>query len=355
MRIGVETPDRAPIALVGEAWGEQEEKFKLPFQGASGQELNRMLHEGGLLRSECLTTNLLCARPPGNDFDLMCCDRKAVGDAKFHGIVLPPLKPGKYLKPEFYGELEELRLELSSPWLNLAIPLGNTALWALTLQTPSIGKSRGAVGESTLVPGLKILPTYHPAHVLRNWHFRVTVITDFIKAKHEAAFKDIIRTKREVWIEPTNIADLWDFHKQFVERSALVSLDIENPFKLQGRRLISCVGIAPDAKHALVIPFMTTRGSYWATADEEAEAWDFLQHVFNTKPILAQYGLHDVYALAHDHVFVRQWCEDTLFEHHALYPEMPKTLGFLGATYTNEVEWKSLNPRGYTSDEEGEE
>lgn len=355
MRVGVETPEHAPIALIGEAWGEQEEKFQAPFQGAAGQELNRMLHEGGILRSECLTTNLLCQRPPGNDFDLMCCDAKSVGDAKFHNITLPPIRAGKYLKPEYYPELEALRLELSSPWLNLAIPLGNVALWALTLRTPAISKARGAVAESALVPGLKILPTFHPAAILREWSNRIVVITDFIKAKREATFKDIIRPKREVWVEPTDISDLWEFHKLYIEPSPLVSLDIENPFKHRGRRLISCVGIAPDPKRCLVIPFMTVRGSYWDTPEKEADAWDFLQHIFDTKDTLAQYGLHDVYSLAHNSIFVRRWCADTLFEHHALYPELPKTLGFLGATYTNEREWKSLNPRGYTSDEEGDE
>ena len=53
--------------LVGEAWGEQEEYQRTPFVGASGAELNRMLHEAGIMRSECFVTNLVNARPPSND------------------------------------------------------------------------------------------------------------------------------------------------------------------------------------------------------------------------------------------------------------------------------------------------
>ena len=41
---GGDGPAGARIMLVGEAWGQEEERTGLPFQGASGQELNRMLH-----------------------------------------------------------------------------------------------------------------------------------------------------------------------------------------------------------------------------------------------------------------------------------------------------------------------
>ena len=60
-------PPTARVMLVGECWGSEEERTQLPFSGMSGQELNRMLHEVGLMRSECYATNLVNARPPYND------------------------------------------------------------------------------------------------------------------------------------------------------------------------------------------------------------------------------------------------------------------------------------------------
>ena len=62
-------PLDARIMLVGDAWGNTDEQAGQPFQGASGQELNRMLHEDGIMRSECYTTNIVNARPPGGDID----------------------------------------------------------------------------------------------------------------------------------------------------------------------------------------------------------------------------------------------------------------------------------------------
>ena len=51
MRVKGEGPIPTRIMLVGEAPGEQEEASGQPFIGAAGHELNRMLHEVGLMRS----------------------------------------------------------------------------------------------------------------------------------------------------------------------------------------------------------------------------------------------------------------------------------------------------------------
>jgi hypothetical protein len=34
--------------------------------------------------------------------------------------------------------------------------------------------------------------------------------------------------------------------------------------------------------------------------------------------------------------------EDTMLMHHALFPELPKSLGFMGSIYTNEAAWKLI-------------
>src|SRR6266850_5640969 len=62
-------PIPARIMLVGEAPGAQEEAEGIPFVGESGKELNRMLQEAGITRSECFVTNVCRVRPPGNDIN----------------------------------------------------------------------------------------------------------------------------------------------------------------------------------------------------------------------------------------------------------------------------------------------
>ncbi len=52
------------IVVLGEAWGEQEEKERTPFVGSSGWLLTSMLQEAGIERSQCFLTNVLNLRPP---------------------------------------------------------------------------------------------------------------------------------------------------------------------------------------------------------------------------------------------------------------------------------------------------
>ena len=49
----------------------------------------------------------------------------------------------------------------------------------------------------------KLLPTYHPSAILRQWDNRPTVIADLMKAKRESLYPEIRRPAREIWIEPS--------------------------------------------------------------------------------------------------------------------------------------------------------
>src|ERR1700689_4270430 len=62
--------------IVGEAPGEEEERQGRPFVGPSGNELNRMLGEAGISRSECFITNLIRVRPPHNDINYFIAKAK---------------------------------------------------------------------------------------------------------------------------------------------------------------------------------------------------------------------------------------------------------------------------------------
>ncbi|MDI3309539.1 MAG: uracil-DNA glycosylase, partial [Acetobacteraceae bacterium] len=68
---------RSGLMFVGEAPGADEDRAGLPFVGASGRFLDRMLASIGLDRSRFLITNLIPWRPPGNrnptDTEVMTC------------------------------------------------------------------------------------------------------------------------------------------------------------------------------------------------------------------------------------------------------------------------------------------
>ena len=325
-------PRDAKIVLVGEGWGEQEEFVGLPFVGSSGQELTKLLREAGIPRSECLLTNALALRPPSGNVDLLCVSKTEVGKT----YQLPAMKQGKYLKWEFLPELIRLGEELAHAPRNLVVALGNTACWSL-LGTSGISSLRGTVAESTLVPGLKVLPTYHPSAILRQWALRPIVLADLMKAKREMVFPEIRRPHRTVLVNPT-IEEIIEWTSRPAEAYAV---DIETASKQ-----ITCIGFARSPSDALVIPFWDkTRPdwSYWGH-EHELVAWRLVQDLLECPiPKIFQNGLYDLQYLVRMGFRPRACIHDTMLMHHAMYPELQKGLGFLGSIYSNEVAWKLMN------------
>ncbi len=327
--------------IIGEAWGAEEERLGMPFVGASGQLLDELLEEAGLSRRDCHLTNVFNLRPkPKNDISNLCVPKKE------DKLKLPPLAPALYLDQQYWPEVQRLFREIEAVRPNLILSLGNTPLWALTQQT-GISKVRGTImGTSLPGPvGFKLLPTFHPAALLREQKLRPVVVMDLMKAKRQAEFPEIRRPKREIWIEPElgTLQLFWDTH---LARASEISFDIET-----AGDQITCIGFAPNKKVALVIPFVDNRkpnGSYWPTPQHEIKAWQFVQRCLaHPARKIAQNGLFDVHWLWRKVGMVPfNFGEDTMLRHHAMQPESQKGLGFLGSIYTDEPAWKLMNKSG---------
>ncbi len=134
---------KARIMLVGEAPGRDEDEQGLPFVGASGKLLDRMLASIGLDRDRVYITNVIYWRPPGN--------RKP--EPSEVDLCLPFM---------------ERQIELIDPAVMMF--LGGAAATALLAKTEGITKLRGKWHDYA-APGLQrpipCLPTYHPAYLLR--------------------------------------------------------------------------------------------------------------------------------------------------------------------------------------------
>lgn len=338
------------IAIVGEAPGRQEEIYGRPFVGAAGDELNRLLADAGILQGNTKDifrergekihlTNVFSMRPPSDDNSILalCCKKKDLPNGG-KGYKHPALTQGWYVKPEYLGELDRLKSELESIRPNIVIAVGNTPLWALTGKV-GIEKYRGATTESTLVPGLKVLPTYHPASLFRVWNRRPMLVMDLIKARMESETPHINRVSRLMWLEPT-LADLMIFWNEHLANASIISFDIENP-----RDIISCISFAPSPHLALVVPFEDERkpaNSYWPSRADEILAWRWCKFVLESSiPKLAQNGMYDMSHLEKAGIFVRNYEHDTMLLHHALQPEERKGLGVLGSMFANESAWKT--------------
>ena len=370
-----------PIFILAEARGESEARFNSTLIGASGIELLRMMGEAGLIdfspvdrdlihryyqstdnkhvievwknHPEVFRTNVFNLHPPSNDMRHLIGPKSSALPG-YPNLVLPKgkskLNPGgNFVRAEFVPELERLGDELVSHNPNLVVCLGNVALWALTGKT-GITKLRGTTLSSSLtVADFKLLPTYHPAAVLRNYDLRPTVIADLMKAKRESTHAEIRRPQREIWIEP-GLGDIQDFIHRYVRRDELLSVDIET----SGTR-ITCIGLAPNPGVAIVIPFDDERqpgGNYWKSAVDEGLSWGLIKGVLEdpTIPKLFHNGLYDISFIWRSmRIKVLSAEHDSMLLSHALQPESLKSLGYLGSIYSDQESWKGMRRKATTT------
>lgn len=131
----------ADLLFIGEAPGFNEDKQGLPFVGAAGQLLDKMLGEIGLDRTQAAIVNVIKCRPPGN--------RDPLPDE------IDTCRP--YL---------EAQLEHMKP--RVIVTLGNFATRFILEQPIGITRARGQRYERR---GATVIPTFHPAAALRGGKF----------------------------------------------------------------------------------------------------------------------------------------------------------------------------------------
>lgn len=353
--LGIHVPAQWPkvlptkIAFVGEAPSWDEVEGERPLIGPSGKLFNTMMRTAGLDRNEYLVTNVFDEKIPENQVKNWCVTMK---EARENGWTdLPPIGAAGFLRPEYRHHLSRLYEELEAAQPSVVVPLGGTALWALLGRT-DIGGYRGTVASSTRAPRpYKLVPTYHPAFVMKQFKFYTVVVKDLIKAKEEAdRGPEVKLPNRTLILEPT-LFDI-DGYMPRIERSSLLAVDIET----WGPQ-ITCIGFAPDAEHAICIPFFDRREpdhSYWRNPTEEFSAWRAVQHILASPvPKLGQNFVgYDFYRLLDPyHLAVRNLLHDTRLMQHARYPELPKSLSFMGNSYGSQGAWKHWGKHGAKRDD----
>jgi len=132
---GIPTPE---IMFVGEAPGADEDEQGLAFVGAAGKLLTKMIEAMGLRREDVFIANILKCRPPNNrpptPEEMQTC--------------MPYLKEQiQVLKPK------------------VIVALGATAVRGLLAVETGITKLRG---HWHVFEGIDVMPTFHPAYLLRN-------------------------------------------------------------------------------------------------------------------------------------------------------------------------------------------
>lgn len=146
---------KASLVFVGEAPGEEEDRQGLPFVGRAGQLLTKIIEAMGLRREDVYIANILKCRPPNNraplpDEIVACADNV------------------------------RRQLEIINP--KVICTLGKFASQTLLNTDTPISALRGNFYEYN---GIKVMPTFHPAYLLRNPPDKKLVWSDMKKIMKE--------------------------------------------------------------------------------------------------------------------------------------------------------------------------
>lgn len=313
-----EGPIDAKIAIIGEAPGGYEERAGRPFVGPSGNMLNTCMQSAGMIRRECYLTNVLKHRPGLNSNNFAPYYNTRKGEFTEKG------------KPYVHA----LHEELMQCGANVFVPLGNPAFTALTGKA-QITKHRGYVFESTLLEGRKVIPSLHPAAIMRGKHIeRYYLAKDLSRAVRESEYPEIRRPERQLiydldYIEACEWLDAFNAQK-------IVCFDIE-VINFE----VSCIGFTSSPNFAVTIPFYECWDEH-----EERELWRRIAKIMEN-PKVAKAGQNlmfdTAFLLQQNRIRTRGPILDTMIMHSLIYPDMLKGLEFLASIYCECPEyWKDL-------------
>lgn len=328
--------------FVAEAPGANEEMKGIPLVGESGKEFDKILTEIGVRREEVFITNVSKYRPFQNDIRRFFRDGFSPS-GKSTGKMSDP-------GPEIRDGIRELQAEIQSVKPNVIVAFGNVSLWAL-LNRPSaksgIGDWRGselqiadrlATMEEPVGHSCAVIPTYHPAAVLRNWEWRPLVVHDLRTRALKYADCPVVEQPRYRFIVRPTFQQVYQFIRAAImalDHGAIsrVAVDIETKHKFG---LISCIGLGVSKTDAICIPLTTISNpeGYWAP-EEEAAIYMLLQELL-THPrikIAGQNFLYDAQYFAKEMGFRPNVRDDTMFMQHVCYAGMDKGLDFLSSMY----------------------
>ena len=126
------------LCFIGEGPGADEDATGIPFVGRAGKLLTRMIEAIGLMREEVFICNTVKCRPPGNR--------------------TPEPAEIKACWPYLEKQIDAIRPEV-------IVTLGRPAAQTILESDLPMGRLRGRFSEFHSIP---VMPTYHPAYLLRN-------------------------------------------------------------------------------------------------------------------------------------------------------------------------------------------
>jgi uracil-DNA glycosylase family 4 len=282
--------------FIGEAAGEQEAAEGKPFVGGAGQWLNSLLKASKLSRPSLNIINTIGCRPPQNIFpgsqEWRFTDRQTARAAVE------------------YCAQHHLRPAVNSRSWSRVVALGDQALRAVTSKA-GISLWRGSPLPLRGTSAPKVMPTLHPAYIMRNSDLFSVVVSDLRKQA------TVPPEKYELWPTPGELSGY---------RPAEVAFDFE--WDQDGN--ITLCGLSDRHYHATVATFAP-------------EYLGELKQIFEGAKALIG---HNIIGADMRHFERLGWdvsqaeLYDTMLMQHLVQPDMPHSLAFTASVFTNKPFWK---------------
>lgn len=301
--------DTASILFIGEAPGATEESGVLPdytpapFIGESGNLLTVCLGRNGLSREQVYLANLCHYRPKDNKFEYL------IGSN------------------ELAEGIQEVMHWIETHKPTVICTLGN---WPMYFLTGKQGKKPGSGilnwrGSILLHkdPDTKVIPTIHPAAVIRDRKLYPIFDQDIKRVVEESAFRDLRLPTRKYVIAPEN--DVLEHYVNLLAKSDVLSVDIETfgPY-------LACVGFSPNPDTGICI--------VW---NNQPQTRDAIQRILDSpaKKVF-HFGTFDTEYLHLQGFTINNWHWDTMVAQHVMWSELPRALKYLTSIYTREPYYK---------------
>lgn len=311
----------AILAICGEQPGVDEIRHRppKPFVGPAGRALDECLTMTKIARSNLYITNVI----------------KDLDKPLKHYIYIDNRNKST-IHPEGYQYIQELGEELKQLNLNCIVALGNIALLALTNRT-GITKWRGSVLESTLVPGLKVIPTFHTATFIPpkfNLLNKPLICDDLLKASLESGFPEIRRRERSILIKASfnDYVNALKYTYEVGLRGQTIGIDIEVI-----NDELDCISFAWSDDHAMSIPFRGPQGDYF-NPDQEYELMLYIASIIQEERI-SKVGANFIFDLQ---FLFRKYgirprgpCHCTQIAQKISFPDFPAGIDFVTTMYTD--------------------
>lgn len=317
-------PKSCKYIIVGEQPGRMEVIRQKPFIGPAGQQLDQILQDAKIKRSDCYLTNIF------KDIDHPLNFYMAFNKNK------PPT-----ISKEGQEQIDNLIKEINACSASIIIATGNVPLYALT-QRYGITKWRGSILYPIDTPGKILIPTLHPATIIppkfqyKNKHL---IYFDMRRAKeiNKGDFKQIAKN---CIISPT-YTQCMDFLTSCLNKGRnkevrWIAYDIEVT-NLE----VSCISFSYQENESICIPFIGSSGDYFTTR-QELNIWLKIAEILEDEniPKLGQNLTFDAHFLLRKYGIHIANIHDTMIMQRLLMSEYKIGLDFIASIWTDIAYYK---------------